>query len=74
VTDLSLSLGRGLRTVTGTVAGTRMTIGAPQSFGDRNLLVIGDALRTQLVATFGDPDLAGYLVGLELPLAGLAPV
>ncbi|HEU4701872.1 MAG TPA: hypothetical protein VFS37_05255 [Conexibacter sp.] len=74
VTNLSLSLAGGLATVTGTVGGTPMTIGAPQSSGDPRLLVIGDALAAQLSAVFGDPDLNGYVVGLKLPLATLAPV
>jgi hypothetical protein len=72
VTELSLSLDSGRRTVTGTVAGTRMTIGAELS--DNGLLTIGDALRAQLAASFGDPELGGYLVGLRLPLTRLAPV
>ncbi len=71
VTDLELSLVRGRRTVTGTVAGMRITIGAELS--DNRLLTIGDALKAQLAATFGDPGLDGDLVRLQLPLASLAP-
>ncbi|HEX7291771.1 MAG TPA: hypothetical protein VF250_11660 [Conexibacter sp.] len=71
VTQLELSLTGGRRTVTGTVAGTRTTIGAELS--DNGLLTIGDALSAQLAATFGDPELGGYLVRLRLPLASLTP-
>jgi hypothetical protein len=72
LTDVVLDYAGGRRTVSATLGGARVVVGAELS--DNGLLTIGDALKAQLATAFGDPDLGnGYLVGLQLPLGRLAP-
>lgn len=71
VTELTLELARGRPTLVGTVGGTRVRVASTPS--GSNAPELDGQLRAQLVATFGDPELAGFLGALRLPLSALAP-
>lgn len=71
VTELTLDLADGRPTIGGTVGGTRLTVASAPS--GESTPRIGDQLRAQLAARFGDPELDGFLSALRLPLGDLAP-
>lgn len=70
VTGLSASLSNGRLTIRGTAGGTQVTVASESDTGQMEL---DGALRAQLAATFGDPELDGFVVGVRLPLGPLAP-
>jgi hypothetical protein len=75
VTDLTLDIADGRPTIGGTVGGT--VGGTPLTVASvadgESTPRIDDQLRARLVATFGDPELGGFLGSLQLPLSALAP-
>jgi hypothetical protein len=71
VTDLTLDIADGRPTIAGTAGGTHVTVASVPS--GENTPKISDQLRAQLAATFGDPELGGFLLRLQLPLSDLAP-
>ncbi|HEV7773082.1 MAG TPA: hypothetical protein VGO48_07355 [Conexibacter sp.] len=71
VAGLTLDIAGGRPTIRGTVDGTPLTVVSVAS--DENTPRIDDQLRAQLVATFGDPELGGFVGSLRLPLSDLAP-
>jgi hypothetical protein len=71
VTDLTLDIAGGRPTIRGTVGGTPLTVARVAS--GESTPRIDDQLRAQLVATFGDPELGGFVGSLRLPLSDLAP-
>ncbi len=73
VTGLTLDLANGKAAIGGSVAGARLTLAAPEPGGDDRLPAITDALRAQLVAAFGDPELDGFMPGLRIGVGALTP-
>jgi hypothetical protein len=71
LSNLALNVDGGRRTISAMLGGTRITVAGELS--DNRLLTIGDELKAQLAATFGDPGLGGFVVGVRLALDDLAP-
>jgi hypothetical protein len=72
LTDLTLRLTDGRRTLLATVGRARVTVANEPS--DNGLLTLTDAFAAQLAAAFGDPQLRGDLPLVRLPLGDLQPV
>jgi len=70
VTDVRVELAAGRVTLGGIVGGTPVTSARESSTGE---MAVDAALRAQLATMSGDPQLDGFVVGMRLPLAELAP-
>jgi hypothetical protein len=73
VTSVTLDLANERATIGGSVGGTQIALAAPEPSGDQRLLTISGPLRAQLVATFGDAELGGFVRGLQLAFGELTP-